>query len=860
MADLSDSGTLRHAGEVLRRRIAEQRQRIREAYEAQTDAQRLLRDNATVVDAALSELWQLCGMPDSASLIAVGGYGRGQLFPCSDVDVLILLPEEPSRELAKVIEQMVGGLWDIGLEVGHAVRTIAECVEESAKDVTVQTNLLEARRLAGSAELFEKLVKTTRRFDLQAFYIAKRAEQEQRYNRFNDTPYALEPNCKESPGGLRDLQTIIWIALAAGFGTSWQQLVDRGLITRTECGELEKSERLLQNIRIQLHHLARRHEDRLLFDYQEALASAMKVAATSARRASEVLMQRYFLAAKKVTQLNTLLLQNLATRIFPPTGDEAPEIINPRFSKRRGLLEISRETLFEDEPGAILEAFLIMEQHPDLTDMSARTLRALWTARGHVDETFRQDPRNRACFLALFQQARGITHGLRRMNQYGILGRYLPAFGRIVGQMQHDLFHVYTVDQHILQVLRNVRRFTMEEHAHEYPLCTRLISGFERPWLLFIAALFHDIAKGRGGDHSKLGMKDARDFCVEHGLSDEDTDLIVWLVEQHLTMSQVAQKSDLSDPDVIRHFAELVGDERRLTALYLLTHADIRGTSPKVWNGWKAKLLEDLFHATQRLLRGDTPEQVKGLAERQEEVRARLRYFGLVEGVEVALWRELDTVYFMRHGIDEIVWHTRMLYYRPTTTQPVVKARPSQIERGLQVMVYAPDSKDLFLRLCGYFARQGLSILDAKIHTTRHDRALDSFVLMFPDGEENYRDIVPLIEHELAQRLASTAPPDKPGSGRLSRQLRHFPIAPEVKISPDERGQLYILSVIAADRPGLLYTIASTLTEHGINLHTAKIATLGERAEDTFLISGPDLGATSALVKLESALLERLRV
>ncbi len=852
MADLSDPGSLRQ-------RIAKERLRTREAYEAQLDPQRLLRDNAVIVDKALAELWQLCGMPDSASLVAVGGYGRGQLFPCSDVDVLILLAQAPSHELAGTIERMVGGLWDIGLEIGHAVRTVAECVEESARDVTVRTNLLEARRLAGSVELFDTLIRASRGFDLQAFFIAKRAEQEQRYNRFNDTPYALEPNCKESPGGLRDLQTIIWIALAAGFGTSWQQLSERGLITRGECAELEKSERLLQNIRIHLHHLTRRHEDRLLFDYQEALASAMKIAATSERRASEVLMQRYFLAAKKVTQLNTLLLQNLASQIFPPLGDEAPEIINPRFCKRQGLLEIARETLFDDEPGAILEAFLVMEQHPDLTGMSARTLRALWAARVRVDEAFRRDPQNRARFIALFQQARGLTHEFRRMNQYGVLGRYLPAFGRIVGQMQHDHFHVYTVDQHILQVLRNVRRLTLEEHAHEYPQCTRLISGFERHWLLYVAALFHDIAKGRGGDHSKLGMKDARDFCGDHGLAAEDSDLVVWLVEQHLTMSKIAQKSDLSDPDVIHRFAECVGDERRLIALYLLTHADIRGTSPKVWNGWKAKLLEDLFQATWRLLRGDTPEQAKGLAERQEEARARLRYFGLVAGVETALWRELDTVYFMRHGIDEIVWHTRMLYYRPASTQPVVKARPS-IDRGLQVMVYAPDSQDLFLRLCGYFSRHGLSILDAKIHTTHSAHALDSFVLLFPDGDENYRDIVPLIEHELAERLQSGAPPDKPGNSRLSRQLRHFPIAPEVKIAPDERGQFHILSIVAADRPGLLYTIASTLTEHDVNLHTAKISTLGERAEDTFLISGPDLAASSALVKLESALLERLRI
>ncbi|WP_374511291.1 [protein-PII] uridylyltransferase [Niveibacterium sp.] len=859
MSSPTGSDDLRGVAEDLRKRVTEGRAQLKAAFDAKPEPAKLLHENALLVDGVLRDLWAAAGLPPNTALVAVGGYGRGQLYPHSDVDILILLGEEPERAVRQRIEQLVGVFWDIGLEVGHSVRTIDECLEESERDVTIQTNLLEARRLSGDEALVSTLLARHREaLHLPSFFIAKRAEQEQRYNRFNDTPYSLEPNCKESPGGLRDLQTLVWISLASGLGSSWEALAEQGLVTAEECGELNKSERFLQNLRIRLHHLTRRREDRILFDHQEALARALSISATSTRRASEVMMQRYYLVAKKVTQLNALLLQNLASRILP-SGLDAPTPIDARFCKRQNLLDVLDDKLFINEPSAILDAFLLLEQHDELKGMTARTLRALWQSRGRVDAAFRRNPKNRRRFLALFQQAQGITHVFRWLNQYGILGRYIPAFGQIVGQMQHDLFHVYTVDQHILQVMRNVRRMTMDEHAHEYPLCTRLISAFDRTWLLYIAALFHDIAKGRGGDHSKLGMSDARQFCEDHGISSEDTDLVEWLVGEHLTMSQVAQKSDLSDPDVIRGFAALVRDERRLTALYLLTHADIRGTSPKVWNGWKAKLLEDLFLTTQRLLRGDTPVQAKGLAERQDEARARLRFYGLVEGVERPLWEELDTVYFMRHDIDEIVWHTRMLYYRPASGEAVVKARPSQVEQGLQVMVYAPDSQDLFMRLCGFFSRQGLSILDAKIHTTRHNYALDSFVLMDPCGDENYRDIVPLIEHDLAQRLRTQAPIDKPGSGRLSRQVRHFPITPEVAIRPDERGQHYILSVAAADRPGLLFDIASVLAECRVNLHTAKIATLGERAEDTFLISGPDLGATSAVVRLEGALLARLQ-
>lgn len=846
--------------QALRARLISGRQVLQQAWALQHNPERMLRGLARLVDEVLIELWRAFPLPANASLLAVGGYGRGQLYPHSDVDLLILLGEEPDRETSQTIESLIRVFWDIGLETGHSVRTLAECAEEADKDVTVRTNLLEARHLCGDETLSSALIAQSRAgFDVQAFFVAKRAEQEQRYNRFNDTPYSLEPNCKESPGGLRDLQNIIWIARAAGYGGDWNELTAHDLLSGDESIEIRKVERQLQKLRISLHYLAKRREDRLLFDFQEALAEATGTAATGSRRASEVLMQRYYLGAKKITQFNTLLLRALAVRILPG-GNPTPIPINERFSKCQGLLEILDEGLFARTPTAIFEAFLLMEQNPDLQGMSVRTLRALWSTRKLIDHAFRQNPENRRQFIELFKPSHGITHEFRRLNQFGLLGRYLPAFGRIVGQMQHDLFHVYTVDQHILQVMRNMRRFAMDEHAHEYPLCTQLMSGFDRPWLLYIAALFHDIAKGRGGDHSKLGMKDAADFCREHGLAAEDGELIVWLVEHHLTMSQIAQKSDLSDPDVIRSFAQLVGDERHLAALYLLTHCDIRGTSPKVWNGWKAKLLEDLYLITSRVLRGDKPEQIKGLAERQADAAARLRYFGLIDGVEEQLWQVLDTVYFMRHDIDEIVWHTRMLYYRPESERPVVKARPSPIERGLQVMVYARDSAKLFLRLCGFFGRMGLSILDAKIHTTRLGYALDSFVLFDPSGGENYRDIIPLIEHELAERLSSDALPTCPAQGRLSRQLKHFPIVPEVAIRPDERGQHYILSIAAADRPGLLFAIASILSEHGVNLYTAKISTLGERAEDTFLISGANLASTAGIVKLEGALQKALQI
>ncbi|RLJ65131.1 [protein-PII] uridylyltransferase [Sulfurisoma sediminicola] len=847
---------------AVKARLQEGQTTLRAAFEADGNARRLIVGRARLVDATLIEVWQHLAIPPEIALAAVGGYGRGELFPGSDVDILILAPGDFCNADAhrRAIEQLIGVLWDVGLEIGQSVRSVAECLAEAARDITVQTTLLEARFLCGRRELFDEFWAAFRgKLEPAAFFRAKRLEQAERYTRFNDTPYSLEPNCKESPGGLRDLQIIVWAAQAAGLGDNWPALARRGVITAHEARQLARAEDTLRDIRCRLHLMTRRREDRLLFDHQEGLARAAGIEATRTRRASEVLMQRYYRNAKLVTQLNTLVLQNLAAAI--ETAPPAPPIvIDVRFQSVRGLLDVRDDTLFEREPHRILEAFLLMQQRSELQGMTARTLRALWAARGRIDAAFRRDPQNRALFLQLFQQKRGLTHELRRMNQYDILGHYLPAFGRIVGQMQHDLFHVYTVDQHILQVIRNLRRFTLPEFAHEYPFCSRLITAFERPWVIYVAGLFHDIAKGRGGDHSRLGVADARRFCREHGIAGEDSDLIPFLVEHHLTMSAVAQKQDLADPDVIRAFAGVVKTSRRLTALYLLTVADIRGTSPKVWNAWKGKLLENLYHAALRVLQGDAPAPAAGLAVRQEEARGMLRFHGLRGGVEDALWRQLDTAYFMRHDAEEIAWHTRALYHRPDSAEPVVKARLNPFGEGLQVMIYVAGQAELFARLCGFFSRLGYSIVEAKIHTTRSGYALDSFVLLDPSDTLPYRDMIGLIEHDLVEQLQTRPPLGAPSSGRLSRQVRHFPFSPEVSTRRDEKGNSHIMSVAAIDRPGLLYAIARVLAQHGIDVQAAKISTLGERVEDTFVLSGNELGKTATLVQLEQELLEVLRV
>lgn len=843
----------------LKEQLKVQRQEVIAAFQADGAPEKLLNKLRQNVDAALTHAWQKFGMPRGSALVAVGGYGRGELFPHSDVDVLILLDGPADEALQGKLEELVQLLWDIGLEIGHSIRTIEECMTESAADITVQTSLLEARLVTGSRKLFEFLRdRCNAAMDPQAFFLAKTLELRQRHVKYEDTPYSLEPNCKESPGGLRDLQVILWVAKAAGLGDSWRKLADRGLITATEARQLTQKERAFKDIRIRLHIYANRREDRLVFDVQTPIAESFGFKTTETRRASEYLMQRYYWAAKAVTQLNIILLQNIEAQLFAEPG--TPEFINERFNEVNGFIDIVADDTFEKTPSAMLEVFLLLALRTEMKGMTARTLRSLWHARFKIDAAFRKDPSNRAMFLKILQAPQGITHALRSMNQTSILGRYLPNFRRIIGQMQHDLFHVYTVDQHILMVVRNMRRFTMTEHAHEYPFCSQLIANFSQPWLLYIAALFHDIAKGRGGDHSKLGMDDARKFCKDHGLSKEESDIVVFLVEQHLTMSQIAQKRDLSDPDVILEFAGLVKDERHLTALYLLTVADIRGTSPKVWNAWKGKLLEDLYRMTLRVLGGEAPSADRELKNRQEEALKTLRLYGLPDDAHVKLWRQLDVAYFLRHDASDIAWQTRTLFNRINSDRPIVKCRLAPIGEGLQVTVYVKDQPDLFARICSYFDRKNFNILDAKIHTTKNGYALDTFLVAAPAFAKSYRDIINLIEHELAAVLSSQDELPTPIKARLSRLSRAFPATPTVDLRPDERGQYYLLSVSGNDRSGLLYSIANVLAKYKVNLHTAKIMTLGERVEDVFLVDGPVLNNARSQIALETELLDALRV
>jgi [protein-PII] uridylyltransferase len=660
---------------------------------------------------------------------------------------------------------------------------------------------------------------------------------------------------------------LLWLAKASGLGESWKDLGLHHMVTPLELRQLQRNEDLLSLIRWRLHYIAHRREDRLVFDLQTSVSQDLGLAPPEgeqrhARRASEALMKHYYWAAKAVTQLNQIVHLNMQEWLFEEATAHPPRPLNAFFADKSGMLDVVDDDVYQRHPEAILQTFLLYQETVGIKGFSARTLRALYNARGLMDAAFRRDPANRAMFMRILKSPQGITHAMRLMNQTSVLGRYLWVFRRIVGQMQHDLFHVYTVDQHILMVLRNVRRFFIVEHAHEYPFCSQLAAGWEQPWILYVAALFHDIAKGRGGDHSDLGEKEVRLFCRQHGVAKDDMQLIAFLVREHLTMSRVAQKEDLSDPEVIHAFAQRVGNERYLRALYLLTVADIRGTSPKVWNAWKGKLLEDLYRASAAVLGGQTHDPDAVVETRKRQALETLNLYAMPFESHKDLWATLDVGYFMRHDAADIAWHTRQLS-RPlalakaagTAPGVCVKARLSPLGEGLQVMVYTPDQTDLFARICGYFDQAGFSILDAKVHTARNGYALDTFQVVTEMFDIHYRELTVMVENNLKHAIETAAPLPQASRGRVSRRVKSFPVAPRVSLQPDEKAQRWLLSISASDRVGLLYGVAQVLAHHHINVLLAKVTTLGERVEDTFLIDGAALQHNRQQLDLETELL-----
>lgn len=782
---------------------------------------------------------------DGAALIAVGGYGRAELHPYSDIDLLLLLEGRVNDDTTAFAEHLVRFLWDIGLEVGHSVRNLKQCVSEARGDLTVVTNLMESRHICGDVSLHPQLmarIGPDRIWPVRKYFAEKFREQQARYARFEDTAYNLEPHVKEGPGGLRDIQMILWVTQRYFGAGGFRELVERGFLTQDEYRSLVRHRNFLWRLRASLHWLAGRREDRLLFDYQREIAREYGYQDKRGNLAVEQLMKRYYRTIKELHLLNEILLQHFQEAILK-RGRSKSVLINRRFRAVDGFLEVISEKVFERRPFAMLELFLILQQNPDLKGVRAQTIRLVRANLHRINAEFRRDLRCTSLFMEIFRHSSGLTHTLRTMNNYGVLGAYLPEFGRVVGQMQHDLFHVYTVDAHLLFVVRNLRRFAVQKHFHEFPLASEIIANLFKPFRLYLAGLFHDIAKGRGGDHSELGEKDAYRICKQHDLSDYDARFVAWLVRHHLLMSWTAQKQDITDPDVINRFASQVGDQERLDNLYLLTIADIRGTSPHVWNTWKGQLIFDLYRATRRALQLGLGEPVnidQQIRDIKSDVMRVLPQASINKKAVEAFWEQLEKEYFVRNDPDTIGWHSESLMNARASEIPIVEVRHLPRLEALQFVVLAPYFGQLFANVAGAFERSRLSIADARVHRLASGMVLLAFLVLIDKNTETRASALQMMARNLRAKILKADGASAQSTRRVSRALKHFPTPTTVSVETHPSGNYSIMELITRDRPGLLHAVATGLIDCKVELISARVSTFGERVEDIFLITNRD--------------------
>jgi len=838
------------------------------------DIRSLIEGRAWFVDQILRAAWGRFDWSNEAqiALVAVGGYGRGELHPYSDIDLLILLDNNDQEIFRDAIERFLTLLWDIGLEVGQSVRSVQECAEEARADLTVITNLMESRTIAGPERLRQNMLKVTSPSEMwpsKEFFLAKRNEQATRHSKYNNTEYNLEPNVKGSPGGLRDIQTILWIARRQFGSLNLSAILDQGFLTEGEYSLLVAGQEFIWRVRYGLHMLAGRAEDRLLFDHQRSLAALLGYEDSDAKLAIERFMQKYYRVVMSISELSDLVGQHFAEVILweGDSGDAVP--LNSRFLVRDGYLEVTDDSVFKRRPFAILEIFVLLAQHPDIQGVRAETIRLLRDHRHLIDDEFRSDIRNTSLFIELFKCKEGIHRNLRRMNRYGILGRYLPEFGHIVGQMQHDLFHIYTVDAHTLNVIKYLRKLSKPGVAEKYPLASKLVERLPKPELIYIAGLYHDIAKGRGGDHSELGAVDAQEFCVRHKLPAWDTRLVVWLVENHLVMSTTAQRKDLSDPQVINDFAQQVGDETHLDYLYVLTVADINATNPTLWNSWRASLLRQLYTETKRALKRGLENPLGREEQIRQTQRAALDSLvrnGTDPDDAEQLWSQLGDDYFMRHSSVDVAWHTEAIIEHPSDGGPLVLIKETtqrEFEGGTQIFIYAPDQHDFFAVTVAAMDQLNLNIHDARIITSSSQFTLDTYIVLDADGSPIGND--PERTEEIRQGLITALrnPADYLTiiQKRVPRQLKHFAFPPQVTIHNDMQRPQTIIEVVAPDRPGLLARIGQLFLDFDLSVQNAKIATLGERVEDVFFVTNADnqpLSDPQLCTRLQQAMIKQL--
>ncbi len=825
--------------------------KLKQDFDPSRPAGPVLREKSLFIDQLLSACWRhfLQNQAHQHCLIATGGYGRNELFLHSDIDICILLDDEtnepPSQQLQEQLSAFSNFLWDIGLKPGLSIRNLNESIEQSRADQTILTNLMEIRLLSGNENLFEKLRSQLFTKDIwssEQFFHAKLEEQEQRHEKFHGTAYNLEPNIKEGPGGLRDLHIIAWVFKHHYKSETLKELIKYGFMPESEYQDLIQARNKLWRLRFALHKLTNRCEDRLLFDHQRDLAIQFGFTTEDQGPDVESFMQFYFNTAAQIQRINEILLQLFDERFIEANNQQSSIPITKNFSSVNGYLEVSHENVFNDQPLTLLEIFLLLQQSPAFKGIRATTIRLIRKSLHLIDDAFRSNPKANQLFMEILRQPKSITKQLRAMNRYGILAAYLPAFANIVSRMQYDLFHIYTVDAHTLFVIRNLRRFSLEKHNHELPFCNTIFLLINRPDVLYITALFHDIAKGMGGNHSVLGEGIAIEFCKQHKISEHYTKLIAWLVRNHLLMSQTAQKKDLSDPAVIHDFALKVGSTEHLNYLYLLTVADIRATNPNIWNSWKDTLLKELYTATHTALHRGLHNPIRRserLISNKKESSIELLNLGITQPTIDRCWQSLiSDDYLLRYSPEEIAWHTIAIAGCTEDELPLVLLRPQNQRGSAEIFIYTKNQPTIFASCAATLDALNLTILDARINTSEENYAINSFQILEQSGEpitDLFREA--RICTTLREKLINTDQKPATSDRKKSRQARHFPIKTRVSFLDDPLKKHTILELITTDRAGILAIVGRAFIEKNIQLHNAKITTIGSRVEDMFYIT-----------------------
>jgi [protein-PII] uridylyltransferase len=831
--------------QTLKSALAEADECLNQKFHAHEDVNQLVKARAWVVDELILHAWNnLIPSDENISLVAVGGFGRGELHPHSDVDLLILLSDpSPGEELRTAIEAFVTVLWDAGFYLGHSVRSLETCVSEAKKDVATATSLMESRLLGGRTEMFAEMLEATAAdqvWSAAEFFDAKFEEQIKRHEQYHGTAYNLEPNIKEGPGGLRDIQMIGWVAKRHFDTQSLHTLVERGFLTESELQDLKDGRTFLWEIRYALHLLAGRGEDRLLFEFQQQMAEHFLSVGTPqhANAGIEQFMQRYYRTVMQVERLNEMLLQLFSEELLPQKTVSSSDL-GADFLVTHGFIEVSDDGLFKRRPVAMMELFVLLAKHEQLLGVRASTIRLIRDNLHRIDDDFRADQKARQYFHELLCQPNGVYTQLQRMNRYGILAAFVPAFGLIVGRMQFDLFHVYTVDQHILFVVRNLRRFAYGKYSSEFTHAADIFQQIDHPEILYLAALFHDIAKGRQGDHSTLGAQEALEFCRQLPMSDEHCERVAWLVEQHLVMSQTAQRRDIADPETVRGFCEVVGSQTRLDYLYLVTIADIAATSSKLWNNWKDSLLWELYSITSMVLE-EGSSNIFDRDHRIEETSAEVRKLLLQKGLEReaidALWDILPSRVFLSFSTEQLEWTaSQVLNAKPGN--PVLVAIREVEEQGVsELLVYTPDYDGLFSAVTTVIDEIGLDVLSARVGAVVSGKSFDLFQLMDRHAQALNEADSERLKGRLYEVLADSSLP-APVVRRLPRRLRPFKSTARIRFSAAHGGEKTLMDLACSDRPGLLSNISAVMVACGVRIHDARIATMGDRVEDAFILS-----------------------